>query len=197
MIRGEFASVNWNNVSFLYSAGIESNLRPTELPEVALVGRSNVGKSSLINHLLDHKDLARVSKSPGKTKLINFFDVDDTFLIADLPGYGYARVSHSEKERWTPLIENYLSKRANLQLVCQLIDARHPPTADDIAFAEWINKPLLYIFTKTDLISSPAIVERYMGILPQKSVGHIHYSIKTGSARQVLRGFLARGTNTK
>lgn len=179
--------LNWNNAHFLYSAGVESDLQEPTLPEIALVGRSNVGKSSLINHLLNQKDLARVSKTPGKTKLINFFNVDDAFLIADLPGYGYAKIGHSEKERWADLIDNYLMKRKSLVLVCQLIDSRHPPTEEDLAFAKWVTTPLLYIFTKCDTSNS-----YNPGILPQKSVAQVHYSIKVGTARQVLRAQLSK-----
>lgn len=180
-------SINWNNAHFLYSAGVESDLRPLELPEIALVGRSNVGKSSLINHLLNQKDLARVSKTPGKTKLINFFNIDDQFLLVDLPGYGYAKVGHSEKERWAEAIESYLAKRKSLILICQLIDSRHPPTEEDISFAQWVHTPLLYVYTKCDHGNS-----YNPGILPQKSVAQVHYSIRVGTARQVLRAHLLR-----
>lgn len=176
--------MNWNNAHFVYSAGIPTDLRLPTLPEIALVGRSNVGKSSLINHLLNHKNLARVSKKPGKTKLINFFDVDETFLLADLPGYGYAAVPDEERLRWTPLVEEYLTTRSSLKLVCLLIDARHPITEDDQRFIQWIQRPLLIIHTKSDLAPS--------GFMTQKTASHVHYSIKSGAARQFLRTYFER-----
>ncbi len=111
---------------------------PKDLPEIALVGRSNVGKSSLINCLTNRKNLARTSSTPGKTATINFYEVGGRFRIVDLPGYGYAKVSKQEKEKWAGMIENYLSKRENLVQVVQLVDARHKPTADDKTMFDWI-----------------------------------------------------------
>lgn len=179
--------MNWNDARFVYSAGKKADLQPSSLPEIALVGRSNAGKSSLINHLLNQKDLARVSKTPGKTSLINFFLVDDTFLLVDLPGYGYAKTAQSNKKRWASFVTHYLSTRSSLSLICQLIDSRHPPTEDDCNFANWTNTPLLYIFTKSDLVSSPDGYKSHLKILPKKTFSSIHYSIKTGIARQALR----------
>jgi GTP-binding protein len=184
--------MNWNNVRFLYSAGVEADLRSPSLPEIALVGRSNVGKSSLINHLLNQKNLARVSKTPGKTNLLNFFSVDGKFLLVDLPGYGYAKRAQSDKERWAPLIEHYLSTRPSLRLVCQLLDSRHSPTEDDSSFAQWVQLPLLFIFTKSDLISSSEIYQHHLEILPQKTIDPVHYSIKTATARRILRTYFFR-----
>lgn len=107
-------------------------------PEIALAGRSNVGKSSLTNMLINRKGLAKTSSTPGKTQTINFYDIDDKFRFADLPGYGYAKVSKSKKGTWGKIIETYLNKRENLLEVCLLVDMRHKPSEDDILMYEWI-----------------------------------------------------------
>jgi GTP-binding protein len=107
-------------------------------PEIALAGRSNVGKSSLTNMLINRKGLAKCSGTPGKTQTINFYDIDDKFRIVDLPGYGYARVSKSKSGTWGKIIETYLNKRENLLEVCLLVDMRHKPSSDDILMYEWI-----------------------------------------------------------
>jgi GTP-binding protein len=110
----------------------------TSKKEIAIAGRSNVGKSSLINMLLNRRGLARVSGSPGKTRTINFYDVNKDFRIVDLPGYGYAKVSRSTIDNWGKMIDNYLSNRPNLVKMIQLVDVRHPPTAQDIQMYEWM-----------------------------------------------------------
>ena len=109
-----------------------------DMPEIALVGRSNVGKSSIINSLLNRKGLARVSSEPGKTRGINFYNIDDTLYFVDLPGYGYAKVSKKEKIFWAKMIETYLNTRNQLKLVIMLVDIRHTPTADDKLMYSWI-----------------------------------------------------------
>ncbi|HJD23891.1 MAG TPA: ribosome biogenesis GTP-binding protein YihA/YsxC, partial [Firmicutes bacterium] len=113
-----------------FSAGVADQLKPSTLPEIAFSGRSNVGKSSLLNKLLQRKSLARVSATPGKTATINFYRVD-TMRLVDLPGYGYARVSDAERHRWADLIEGYFNDQRDLRLVLQLVDMRHPPSKDD------------------------------------------------------------------
>ncbi len=123
------------------------------LPEIALVGRSNVGKSSLINCLANRKNMARTSSTPGKTATINFYEIAGRYRLVDLPGYGYAKVSKQEKEKWGDMIEGYLSSRGNLVQVIQLVDARHKPTADDKMMFDWIksyNYEPLVVATKTD-----------------------------------------------
>ena len=133
---------------------------PTNIPEIALVRRSNVGKSSLINCLANRKNLARTSSTPGKTATINFYDFGGRFRIGDLPGYGYAKVSRQEREKWAGMIENYLSKRENLVLVIQLVDARHKPTADDITMFDWIksyNYEPFVVATKLDKLKKSQI----------------------------------------
>lgn len=123
------------------------------LPEIALVGRSNVGKSSLINCLANRKNIARTSSTPGKTATINFYEIAGKYRIVDLPGYGYAKVSKQEKEKWGDMIEGYLSGRQSLVQVIQLVDARHKPTADDKMMFDWIksyNYEPLVVATKID-----------------------------------------------
>jgi GTP-binding protein len=123
---------------FITSAVKQDQYPESDLPEIAMVGRSNVGKSSLINMLLNRKNLARTSSTPGKTQLINFFDIDGKFTLVDLPGYGYARVSKEQKKTWGTIIETYLKNRKNLLEVILLVDLRHKPTKDDIEMYEWI-----------------------------------------------------------
>jgi len=123
------------------------------LPEIAFAGRSNVGKSSLINRLVRRKKLARVSNTPGRTREINFFAVNDAFVLADLPGYGYARVSKERKAAWKPLIEGYLRRSPTLRGVVQLLDARHTPTDDDLQMLEFlaeVRTPTIVVATKID-----------------------------------------------
>ncbi|MGE5317487.1 MAG: ribosome biogenesis GTP-binding protein YihA/YsxC [Chloroflexota bacterium] len=126
-------------------------------PEYAFIGRSNVGKSSLINHLLQRKNLARVSATPGKTRLINHFNVNDEWLLVDLPGYGYARISKSEREKWEIMIRDYLLKRINLMLTFILIDSRIEFKSSDKDMINWFGEkqlPFALAFTKTDKLSS-------------------------------------------
>jgi GTP-binding protein len=128
------------------------------LPEVAFAGRSNVGKSSLLNRLIHRKKFARVSNTPGRTREINFFKVNDAFVLADLPGYGYARIAKEKRAEWTPLLEGYLSGSPQLRGIVQLLDVRHDPTADDkqmLDFLSDIGVPTIVVFTKIDKISKP------------------------------------------
>ncbi len=131
-----------------------------DLPEIALAGRSNVGKSSLVNTLVNRKNLARTSSTPGKTATINFYEVEKKYRFVDLPGYGYAKVSKDEKKKWGGMIENYLSKRENLKGVFLLVDARHKPSADDKMMFDWIKtfgyEPIV-VATKLDKLKSSQI----------------------------------------
>lgn len=147
---------------FEAAAGEVSQLIPSDLPEIAFVGRSNVGKSSLINKLLNRKSLARISSQPGKTATINFYNIE-TLRLVDLPGYGFAKVSKQEKERWTWLIEGYFDSERDLRLVIQLIDSRHPPTEDDIIMLDYLSQmeiPHIIVLTKTDKLKKNALIER-------------------------------------
>ena len=118
--------------------GITSKIPDNQLPEIAFAGKSNVGKSSLINALMNRKSLARTSSQPGKTQTINFYNINDVMYLVDLPGYGYAKVSESERAKWGMMIENYLHTSKQLQAVFLLIDIRHTPGANDKAMYEWI-----------------------------------------------------------
>ena len=130
--------MNLDNVELMLSAVSKRQYPNTDLPEIAFAGRSNVGKSSLINKLLNRKKLARVSAQPGKTATINFYDIDKTLIFVDLPGYGFAKVSKQEKEKWGKMIEEYLNEREQLIQVILLVDMRHKPTNDDIMMYNWI-----------------------------------------------------------
>ncbi|CUO93624.1 YihA family ribosome biogenesis GTP-binding protein [Clostridium sp. NSJ-49] len=145
---------------FITSA-VKRNQYPVDVrPEVAFVGRSNVGKSSIINALTNRRKLAKVSQTPGKTRLINFFLINDEMYLVDLPGYGYAKVSKKEKESWGKTIETYLMEREQLKKVVLLVDSRHKPTADDILMHEWIKHfgyKVIVIATKSDKLSNNEI----------------------------------------
>ncbi len=147
---------------FIISA-VKSNQYPEyDLPELAFAGRSNVGKSSLINSLLQRKKLVKTSSSPGKTRTINFFMVNNDMLLVDLPGYGYAAVSKDEKRKWAFMIEEYLTKRENLKSVVLLVDIRHKPTEDDIImydFIKYYNKSAIIVATKSDKLSKTAVIK--------------------------------------
>ncbi|SFJ42670.1 ribosome biogenesis GTP-binding protein YihA/YsxC [Thermoflavimicrobium dichotomicum] len=126
------------------------------LPEIALAGRSNVGKSSLINCLIERKNLARTSSKPGKTQTINFYRINDQFYFADVPGYGFARVSKSVREAWGKMMETYFTERKTLKAVIQVVDLRHPPTADDqtmYQFLKYHQLPVIVVATKADKIA--------------------------------------------
>ncbi|MBR3149595.1 MAG: YihA family ribosome biogenesis GTP-binding protein [Eubacterium sp.] len=144
--------MNYNNAKFEQAYGISSQLPKSDAPEVAFAGRSNVGKSSLLNKLFNRKQLARVSSVPGKTITINFYDVDGAKFV-DLPGYGYAKISKQEKERFAELMEGYFQSERNLRLVVQLVDMRHKPTADDVGMIEFMKQmeiPFIIVMTKSD-----------------------------------------------
>lgn len=132
----------------------------TLVPEIAFVGRSNVGKSSLINCITNRTKLARTSSSPGKTATINFYDIEGRYRLVDLPGYGYAKVSKVEQEKWAKMINRYLSNRYNLVQVVQLVDSRHKPTADDKTMIDWIrsyNYSPVVVATKLDKLKKSQI----------------------------------------
>jgi len=144
--------MNYNLAKFEQAYGNSPQLPKGEIPEIAFAGKSNVGKSSLLNKLFNRKQLARVSSVPGKTITINFYDVDGIKFV-DLPGYGYAKISKQEKERFAELMEGYFQSERNLKLVVQLVDMRHKPTADDfgmITFMKEMGIPFIIVMTKSD-----------------------------------------------
>lgn len=147
--------INTHNAEILLSAANKSHYPQDNIPEIALAGRSNVGKSSFINTLLNQKNLARTSGKPGKTQLLNFFDIDGKLRFVDVPGYGYAKVSKSERAKWGKMIEEYLTSRDNLRAVVSLVDLRHDPSADDVQMYEFLKYyeiPVIVVATKADKI---------------------------------------------
>ncbi len=147
--------MNQLNANFVISAEKLSQCPDFSLPEFPLLGRSNVGKSSFINALANNKKLAKTSNTPGKTRLINFFNFSDLFTIADLPGYGYARVSREAQARWQKNLEEYLLKREQIKSLIQFIDARHEIQKNDFQMREWVeayNLPIITIVTKIDYV---------------------------------------------
>jgi GTP-binding protein len=147
------------SAEFVTSAVRPSQFPVADLPEFAFAGRSNVGKSSLINTLVNRKKLVMTSSTPGKTRLINFFRVNDAFMFVDLPGYGYARVSEDERRKWRPMIEQYLSARENLKAVIIILDIRRTPGAEDAQLLGWLDRqeiPAVLVVTKSDKLSKTA-----------------------------------------
>ena len=147
--------INKHNAEILLSAANKSHYPQDDIPEIALAGRSNVGKSSFINTLLNRKNLARTSGKPGKTQLLNFFNIDDKLRFVDVPGYGYAKVSKTERAKWGKMIEEYLTSRDNLRAVVSLVDLRHDPSADDVQMYEFLKYyeiPVIVVATKADKI---------------------------------------------
>jgi GTP-binding protein len=160
------------------------------LPEVAIVGKSNVGKSSLINHLFNRKKVAFVSSTPGKTYTLNFFKVDDKLILVDLPGYGYAKRDLETRETWAKKLDQFFKKRQELKLILLLIDSRREPSDDDLSMASWAHhhkKPLLLILTKSDTLSPRELKnppDNLMHALEPKS--YVYYSTRDGACRKNL-----------
>lgn len=178
---------------FIGSAVNPKQFPAAGLPEVAFVGRSNVGKSSLINSLLYRKNLARISSKPGKTQLINFFLINNEFNLVDLPGYGFAKVSRDVKATWGKMIEGYLSKRPELRAVVLLVDIRHEPTDDDVIMYQWLrhyNIPAIIVATKGDKISRGQwqkhlkIIKTKLALQPDEPM--MVYSSETGHGKEEL-----------
>ena len=173
--------------------GITSKIPDTGLPEVAFAGKSNVGKSSLINGLMNRKALARTSAQPGKTQTINFYKINDELDLVDLPGYGYARVTPAEKEKWGKMIENYLHTSHNLKAVFLLIDIRHDPSANDRQMYEWIlhngYEPII-IATKLDKLKRSQVQKNLKaireGLQLRKGTTVIPYSAETKQGRDEI-----------
>jgi GTP-binding protein len=167
------------SAKFLISAEKLSQCPDYGLPEFALIGRSNVGKSSFINALANQKKLAKTSNTPGKTRLINFFNFSDKFIIADLPGYGYAKVSKEEQNRWQKNLEEYLTQREAIVSLVHFIDARHPIQKNDYQMREWImmqDLPAFTVVTKIDYAKQGVVkqIEKEFGgvVLPFSAIDH-------------------------
>jgi GTP-binding protein len=153
VFRGIFATMNILSADFVTSSALVEQCPPAHLPEFAFIGRSNVGKSSLINMVVNRKGLAKTSTQPGKTQTINHFRVNNQWFLVDLPGYGYAKVSQTQRQQWGQMIEDYLLQRSNLLVTFILIDCRLEPQAIDLDFVEWMGQnklPFAIAFTKTD-----------------------------------------------
>lgn len=181
------------SVRFVTSVAGPEQLPRDGLPEVAFSGRSNVGKSSLVNALVNRKGLAKTSKSPGKTRQLNYYGVNDRLYLVDLPGYGYARRSRQERRSWAELVEPYLQERQTLRGLVQLLDCRHDPTELDLQMLEWLQhrgEPFLVALTKSDKISASRLRERVgqvsslLGTPPQATV--VPFSAKTKAGRQEI-----------
>ncbi|MBC6356151.1 YihA family ribosome biogenesis GTP-binding protein [Lactobacillus helsingborgensis] len=177
------------NSSYAISAVREEQYPTDNLPEIALSGRSNVGKSSLINTLLGRKNLARTSGQPGKTQTLNFYLVNDDFYLVDVPGYGYARVSQKKRQQFGEMIQDYLETRANLQGLIILIDGRHDPTKDDIAmydYALYLNLPILVVCTKIDKIKKNQRNQVISALSHKLDLKHDNVEVLTFSSVQKL-----------
>ncbi len=161
--------------SDLQAIAVEAKGYPgDDLPEIAFVGRSNVGKSSFINSMISRKKLARTSSKPGKTRTINFYIINENFRLVDLPGYGYAKVSKTEQEKWRKIIEEYLSTRKNLKEVVLIVDIRHSPTEQDVMMYNWIKSfgySGIVVATKADKISKGSIQKNINIIIKKLGIG--------------------------
>ncbi|CAD2077118.1 ribosome biogenesis GTP-binding protein YihA/YsxC [Jeotgalicoccus meleagridis] len=172
--------INPSNVDIIISAVSKEQYPETGLKEVALSGRSNVGKSSFINAICGRKGVARISSKPGKTITLNFYNADNKFVFVDVPGYGYAKQSKTEREKWGAMIEGYLTKRESLSCVVQLVDLRHPPTQDDIMmydFLKYYELPVIVVATKSDKVPRTKI---------QKHINVIKRDLEMESEDQII-----------
>ncbi|MFI8612088.1 ribosome biogenesis GTP-binding protein YihA/YsxC [Staphylococcus capitis] len=186
-------NINPNNIELIISAVQEAQYPETNLSEVALSGRSNVGKSTFINSMIGRKNMARTSQQPGKTQTLNFFNIDKQLIFVDVPGYGYAKVSKAQREKFGKMIEEYLTQRENLRLVIQLVDLRHNPTEDDVLMYNYLKHfdiPTLVICTKEDKIAKGKVQKHLKNIKdklelePEDSI--ISYSsIKNNKQQQI------------
>jgi len=178
------------SAEFVKSAFNKSHWTDDGLPEIAFLGRSNVGKSSLLNSLLGRRSLARTSNTPGRTQSINFFLVNGEFYFVDLPGYGFARVSKTMRAGWGEMAEDYLSQREELKLSIQLIDSRHEPTKLDLQLNEWLvfhEKPHIIVATKSDKLGKNALQKQLAGtkkLFPHSKI--VPISSVTGAGKEAL-----------
>lgn len=179
------------SAEFVKSAPDATHYPPETLPEIAFLGRSNVGKSSLINSLLNRKGLARTSNTPGRTQLLNFFRINDRFHFVDLPGYGYARVPVAVKRTWGAMATDYLANRGSLVLSIHIIDSRHDPTEQDLDLREWLQfygKPRLTIATKSDKLSRNELARKLSNLRQVFGDDVMTYSSTTGANRDQVWG---------
>ena len=188
------------NAEFILGTKLKEQFPTTNLPEFAFTGRSNVGKSSLLNSLAMRKNLAKTSSTPGKTQQINFFNVEGKWVFADLPGFGYAKVSKTERAEWEKMIFDYFTERKELNLVCQLVDSRHDPMDTDLALIEWLEnngKKFIIILTKVDKIKAKQIEARTAQIrnfvsLCKNCIEVLPYSSISNIGRDSLLAIISR-----
>lgn len=177
--------------------GVTSRLPENDKPEIAFAGKSNVGKSSLINALMNRKSYARTSAQPGKTQTINFYNINDALYYVDLPGYGYAKISQKEKEKWGRMVENYLAKSSQLRCVFLLVDIRHEPSANDKQMYEWVSgsgyRPVI-IATKLDKIKRSQVDKQLKSVRAGLGIGQdvtvIPFSAETKQGREEIWGLI-------
>ena len=191
-------ALNLQRAEFVRSAAKKEDFPRDGLAQIVFSGRSNVGKSSVINRILNRKNFARVGNSPGKTTHINYFKIDGRFYLVDLPGYGYARVSQAERARWGRLIESWFADPSLMGLGCMLVDARHAPTADDCTMGQWFKqsgKPFVVVANKLDKLKKSEIepnLQRIRDTLEiDDSIKIIPFSAEKGTGRQELLGEIA------
>ena len=192
-------SINVQKAEFILSAASPKDFRRDALPQVAFAGRSNVGKSSVINRLLNRKNFARVGAAPGKTTQINYFKIDNAFYLVDLPGYGYARVSKGERDRWGRLMEGYFADPELMTLGVMIVDARHKTTADDCTMAQWYRGagcPFLVVANKLDKLKKSEVEGNLQRIRETLELGEedmvIPFSAEKGTGRdELLRAILS------
>lgn len=185
--------LNLHNAAFVRSAAAARDFPRDGLPQVVFAGRSNVGKSSVINRLLNRKNIAKLGSAPGKTTHINYFLIDEKLYLVDLPGYGYAKVSQAEKARWGKLIESWFADTSLMTLGVSVVDARHKPTADDVTMAECFKaagKPFVVVANKLDKLKKSEI-EGNLALIRQtlelpETVKVIPFSAEKGDGRQIL-----------
>mgnify|MGYP002309227369 CR=1 FL=1 len=188
-------AINFNKVEFILSAASEKQFVRDGMPQLAFAGRSNVGKSSVINRLVNRKNFARVGASPGKTSQINYFKIDGKLYLVDLPGYGYAKVSKTERDRWGKLMEDFFADPARITLGVMIVDARHKPTADDETMAAWFHStgcPMVVVANKCDKLKKSEIEPNLARIratllLPDDAV-LLPFSAEKGTGREALLG---------
>ena len=191
-------ALNVNNAEFIRSAVRPADFPRDGLPQVAFAGRSNVGKSSVINRLLNRKNFARVGAAPGKTTHINYFLIDRSFYLVDLPGYGYAKVSKAERDRWGKLMELWFADNELMTLGILIVDARHKPTADDCTMAEWFKacgRPFSVVANKLDKLKKSEIEGNLLRIRETLELNNgvkvIPFSAEKGEGRQDLLGLIS------
>jgi GTP-binding protein len=189
----------FENQNFITSVYSINDIPRKRLPEVVLCGRSNVGKSSLINSLFNRRDLAKISSTPGKTRSINYYEIDEKFYVVDLPGFGYAKTSKKEREFWSKLITEFFEKSGSIKLVIHLIDSRHKPTELDLKLNELLNfhsLPYIFLLSKTDKLKQTEIKiteNNVKSVFPEaeKDINLLFYSSVKGRGKKQLRQLLA------